>query len=87
MRWLAQTAKPYLCHNTEQYSIYVNLFPHIKSELAVPVMLHGGVWAVINIDSEAYEAFDYDTVATLTLFAELVSFAIQLTEPEPAVAG
>jgi Nif-specific regulatory protein len=74
---VAQTGKPYVCANTEKDPRCVVLFPEMKSEIAVPVVIDREPWAVINMDSEQYSAFDEKTAEALSAFAETVSFAIQ----------
>jgi len=74
---VAATGKPYLCEDTEHDPKCIVLFPSMKSEVAVPVIIDQEVWAVINMDAETYGAFNQETVASLSAFAETVSFAIQ----------
>ena len=74
---VAQTGKPYWCADTDKDTHYVALFPSIKSEIAVPVVIDGAVWAVINMDSEEYGAFGENAAQLLSAYAEMVSFSIQ----------
>jgi GAF domain-containing protein len=74
---VARSGEAYLCPDTGRDTYYVALFPEIRSEVAVPVILQGTTWAVINMDAEEPAAFGPAEVEVLSAFAELVSFAIQ----------
>ncbi len=74
---VARTGTAYLCPDTARDPHYIALFPSIRSEVAVPVILQGATWAVINMDAEEPAAFGPNEVAALTSYAELVSFAIE----------
>lgn len=75
---VAQTGIPYLCRDVTKDSHYYPLFDYVRSELAVPVIVTDKIWGIINIDGLMPYAFDDNTLATLTVFAELAAFAITL---------
>lgn len=74
---VARMGTSYLCPDTAEDGCYIALFPSIRSEVAVPVILQGTTWAVINMDAEEPSAFGSAEVGALTSYAELVSFAIE----------
>ena len=78
--WVAQNGTACLIPDTSRDPRYVGLFDEVKSELAVPVFVREQVWAVINIDGFEVGIFGEHERNTLTLFAELVSFALNLQE-------
>lgn len=75
---VAQTGIPYLCRDVTKDTHYYPLFDYVRSELAVPVIVNDKIWGIINIDGLMPYAFDENTLATLTVFAELAAFAITL---------
>ncbi len=78
--WVARTGQPCLVRDTSRDPRYVGLFDEVKSELAVPVLVRDQVWAVINLDGFEVDVFTEEDLTTLSLFAELVSFALTLQE-------
>jgi two-component system NtrC family sensor kinase len=83
---VAKTGLPYLCRDTSLDPHYYRLFDYVRSEMAVPVMVHDQVWGVLNFDGMDPDSFDEEALATLSVFGELASFAItlriELTEQE-----
>lgn len=74
----AASGQPLLCRDTAADPDYFPLFDYVRSELIVPVVVHDKLWGLINIDGNKPDAFDDDTLLLLTVFAELVSYAITL---------
>lgn len=54
--------------------------PKINSELAVPLSIGDEAIGVINIESCDYNAFSFEHVQTLSMFAQQVSLLIELTQ-------
>jgi signal transduction histidine kinase len=83
---VALTGKPYLCSETRVDPNYHPLFDNVNSELVVPIIVEEKVWGIINLDGLEENAFDEATLGTVSLMAELASFAIKsridLTEQE-----
>ncbi len=75
---VALTGKPYLCPDTRVDPNYFALFEDIRCELVVPIIVEERVWGLINLDGHQPECFDEATLSTVTLLAELASFAIKL---------
>lgn len=70
--------KSYLCNDVSKDLNYTNLsLPvHTASELSVPVMSEGSVFATLNIESDKVGAFDEDDVISLEAVSSQVSVAI-----------
>lgn len=75
---VALTGIPYLCRDVTKDHYYYPLFDYVRSELAVPVIVQDKIWGIINLDGLMEDAFDDNTLSTLTVFAELAAFAITL---------
>ncbi|HEX4141539.1 MAG TPA: ATP-binding protein [Candidatus Methylacidiphilales bacterium] len=75
---VALTGKPYLCPDTRIDPNYFPLFDNVGCELVVPIIVEERVWGLINLDGHEPEHFDEATLSTVTLLAELASFAIKL---------
>ena len=75
---VAAKGRPLMVPDTRDDPEYYPLFDNVLSELVVPVIVNNRVWAVINIDGRRARAFDERILNLLTVFAELVSFAITL---------
>ena len=55
--WVAQHAKSVRIGDVSQDERYVAARPEVRSELAVPIFMEEEVRAVLNVDSEALDAF------------------------------
>jgi signal transduction histidine kinase len=55
--WVARTGKPARVGNVSQDPRYIMLRPEVRSELAVPLEVHGELRGVLNVDSDRLEAF------------------------------
>jgi len=75
---VALTGKPYLCCDTSVDPNYYPLFSNVRSELVIPITVEEKVWGLINLDGLEPNAFDDSTQSTVSLLAELASFAIKL---------
>ena len=73
----ALRGEPYVCNDTRKDPNYVQLFPQIRSELAVPVIADGVVWGIINVDGTKPNEYDQTIVTEITLFAELIAAAME----------
>jgi signal transduction histidine kinase/ActR/RegA family two-component response regulator len=77
---VARTGTPYLCRDTRQDPLYFPLFDYVRSELAVPVVVGDRIWGIINLDGLSTDSFDEETVATITILADLAAAAISLRQ-------
>jgi len=75
---VALTGKPYLCPDTRVDPNYFPLFDNVRCEIVVPIIVEERVWGLINLDGLEPDCFDEATLSTITLLAELASFAIKL---------
>ncbi len=75
---VALTGKPYLCSDTRVDPNYYPLFDNVRCELVVPIIVEERVWGLINLDGHEPDSFDETLLSTVTLLAELASFAIKL---------
>jgi signal transduction histidine kinase/CheY-like chemotaxis protein len=75
---VAQTGIPYLSGDVRKDPSYFPLFDYVRSELVVPVIVSDEVWGLINLDGLEENAFNETTLNTLTVFAELIAYAITL---------
>jgi signal transduction histidine kinase/CheY-like chemotaxis protein len=75
---VALTGRPYLCSDTRFDPNYYPLFPNVRSELIVPIIVEEKVWGLINLDGLVPDAFDETSLSTVALFTELAAFAIKL---------
>ena len=72
---VAATAEPILLDDVHQFAGYIETLPGAKSELCVPVMHHGKLVAVLNVESTRASAF-HDQLPLLTTVADQVAGAI-----------
>jgi GAF domain-containing protein len=75
--WVAENKEPLLINNVKQDSRYIRGKDEILSELAVPLIYRGELLGVLNIESEAPNAFDEHDVDILgTLAGSLAAIII-----------
>jgi signal transduction histidine kinase len=55
--WVARTGKPARVGDVTRDSHYIMLRPEVRSELAVPLEVHGELRGVLNVDSDRHDAF------------------------------
>lgn len=77
--WVAQMRKPARVNDVTQDRRYVMLRPEVRSELAVPLEVHGEVRGVLNVDSDRVDAFSAEDQALLESFAVQAARVIQNT--------
>ena len=77
--WVARTGKPACVPDVSQDSRYILLNPHTRSELAVPLEVHGEIRGVINVDSDRVQAFSSEDQELLQEFATQAAKVIQHT--------
>ena len=73
--WVALHGQPARVGNVREDPRYVRVRPEVNSELAVPLLLDGEVRGVLNVDSEAENAFtarDEEVLAHLARHAVIV---------------
>ncbi len=75
---VALTGRPYLCSDTRFDPNYYPLFPNVRSELIVPIIVEEKVWGLVNLDGTEPDSFDESTLSTVALLSELAAFAIKL---------
>ncbi|MEO0448003.1 MAG: ATP-binding protein, partial [Verrucomicrobiota bacterium] len=75
--FVAENGEPYICKDTACDPLYLSLFPYVKSEMAVPVIVDDAVWGVINLDGLQTCEYGDAHVEKVCLFAELIASAIE----------
>src|SRR6185503_20175043 len=58
--WVARHGQPARIGDVRQDPLYVAVRPNVRSELAVPLEVEGVIRGVINVDSDAIDAFSAD---------------------------
>ncbi|MBI4786734.1 MAG: GAF domain-containing protein [Chloroflexi bacterium] len=77
--WVAQNRKPYVCHDARTDPHFVPIiagFP-IRSLVSVPIVSHGIVLGVINLDSKESNSFSTDDAQLLVTLASQTAAAIE----------
>ena len=74
--WVARTGKSARVDDVRADRRYVGLRPEIRSELAVPLLVHGELRGVLNVDSDRPGAFSDADLALLEDIAALAASAI-----------
>jgi len=76
---VALTSKPYMTGDTASDPYYLAFFEDARSEIAVPVLgMTGHAAGVINVESDAPNAFTSDDCARLVAIAQAASVALGL---------
>ncbi len=78
--YVAHTARPYLCQDTEEESVrkgfFRNLGKDVRSELAVPILIGDNVIGVINLDSGIKNFFTLEHQRIILLISRLIATRI-----------
>lgn len=79
---VARSGKPYICNNCKTDSFFRELIPNqnIGSLVSVPIISHGAVLGVINVDSEQPYRFSPIDAGLLSNIASQVGRAIERAE-------
>lgn len=77
--WVARTGKSACVGDVTKDPRYLLLRSEVRSELAVPLEVHGEVRGVLNVDSDHADAFSPDDVAMLEQLATQAARAIHNT--------
>lgn len=77
--WVAQMRKPARVGDVTKDRRYIMLRPEVRSELAVPLEVHGEVRGVLNVDSDRVDAFSAEDQALLESLAVQAARVIQNT--------
>ena len=80
--WVVQNVKPYICYDTEADAHFTSIiagFP-IRSLVSVPIISHGVVLGVINVDSAKPNRFSVTDVELLVPLADQVAVSIERAE-------
>lgn len=67
--WVVQNRKPLRVSNTLRDSRYIPLFESVRSEMAVPLIIHGQCIGAIDLESDLPNAFSADDLRLLELAA------------------
>src|SRR5277367_1645595 len=73
----AQTRQPVLVNDVSKAENYINVHPHVRSELAVPLIVKNRVIGVIDIQSEQLNYFQPEHLHLLKLTASRIAQAIE----------
>lgn len=81
----ATTGKPVRVGNVDLHPEYVGLYVELdgkvtKAELAVPIVMDGKVWGVLNVESPKFVAFDDNDEKILIILAKFVATALKNIE-------
>ena len=74
--------RPLLIKDTTKDKYYIEAVPGTLSELAVPLIIEGGVIGVINLDSDRLCHFTKQDMKLLTAFASWAALAIKMKQME-----
>lgn len=77
--WVARSGKAARCGNVQKDPRYVPIRSGVKSELAVPMDIRGGIRGVLNVDADSQNAFTKDDEELLTELAIQAAKVIQNT--------
>ncbi|NIQ05017.1 MAG: PAS domain S-box protein [Candidatus Korarchaeota archaeon] len=73
----ATTGKTILLNDVTQHPNYLDVSPHLKSELAVPIKIQKELIGILNVESEEVNAFDQRDRRLLEMLAAHVAVAIK----------
>lgn len=65
--WTALHGRALIVNDVKEEPRYISVRPNIRSEMAVPMEDHGVVIGVVNVDSEALDAYSETSLKILTL--------------------
>jgi GAF domain-containing protein len=69
-----QTASTIIVENVHEFEGHIACSPFSNSEIVVPLMIDGQVWAVLDIDSTEFAAFDKTDEIFLEKICGLLTF-------------
>lgn len=75
-RWVASTGKPALINDVRSDPRYLEGHAAINSELAVPIRLRDELLGVLNLESQALDAFGVEDLELLNALADQLAIAI-----------
>jgi GAF domain-containing protein len=80
--WVAQNRRPYVCRDINTDSKFVDIVagPSICSLVSVPIISHGTVLGVINVDSSEPDRFSETDAELLVALADQVAVTIERAE-------
>ena len=80
--WVVRNCKPYVCRDTKTDAQFVDIVAGtpIRSLVSVPIISHGVVLGVINVDSPEPNRFSAADVELLLALADQVAVAIERAE-------
>jgi sigma-B regulation protein RsbU (phosphoserine phosphatase) len=76
---VAKSGQPIIVPDVSKDSRYINSRPTTKSEVVVPMMLDGRVIGVLNLESDALNAYDSHHVSVMLAFASQAAISIERT--------
>lgn len=76
IKYVAETKKKFHTNNTDKSPLYKGN-KIIKSELAIPMMLNGKLYAVLDVESTSYGVFNKGLIKTLKEFAVIAVLVAQ----------
>ncbi len=71
--WTALHGQALIVPDVREEPRYISIRPHVRSEMAVPMEERGTVIGVVNVDSEAIDAYDDQALKILTLLTNEAS--------------
>lgn len=74
--WVALHGKPLLVRDVRLENRYITLKKSVRSEMAAPMLLKGATVGVVNVDSEAVNAFSEEDLKLLCLLTSEATTAV-----------
>ena len=77
---VARTGRSILANDVRHHPHYVLHNSQVRSELAVPILVEGSTWGVLNVESHAPDRFRDREVDFLTILADKTATALETLE-------
>lgn len=78
--WVAATGKSYVCGDVQKDPLYREGLDNARSSLTVPLMLHGKVIGVFNIESDTVGVFDTDDCIAAERYGEYIASVLHMLD-------
>jgi len=74
---VAKTGKPVIIPDVRERKSYIGVIKEIRSEIATPLSIKGGIIGVLNVESNRVNAYTKQDLEILTAFANGLAIAIE----------
>jgi len=75
--WVAKMGQPLLVRDVRTDPRYIQAFPDVVSEMAVPIQANGKIIGVLNLESDRPDAFDEEALKTVTTIVSQLGTTIE----------